>query len=109
MHVTALKGPTAMSIHLSRTSKVQGSDVSILATLKCDKALIEIRAKYTDYADVFSLDLAMELLENTGMNKHAIELIDGKQLPYEPIYALCPVELETLKIDFKTHLKTGFI
>ncbi len=43
------------------------------------------------------------------MNKYAIELIKGKQPPYGPIYALSPVELETLKTYIETHLKTGFI
>ena len=51
----------------------------------------------------------MELLENTRINKHTIELIDGKQLLYGLIYALSPVELETLKTYIKTYLKTGFI
>ncbi len=51
----------------------------------------------------------MELSKNTRMNEHAIELIDGKQPPYGPIYALSPVELETLKAYIKTYLKTGFI
>ena len=51
----------------------------------------------------------MELLENTGIKEHAIELIEGKQSPYGPIYALSPVELETLKTYIETHLKTGFI
>ncbi len=51
----------------------------------------------------------MELPENTGMNEHAIELVEGKQPPYGPIYAFSLVELETLKIYIKTHLKTEFI
>ncbi len=51
----------------------------------------------------------MELPQNTSMNKHAIELIEGKQLPYGPIYTLSPMELETLKAYIETHLKTGFI
>ena len=51
----------------------------------------------------------MELPEKTGMNEHAIELINEKQPLYESIYALSLVELETLKIYIKTHLKTGFI
>ncbi len=51
----------------------------------------------------------MELPENTGMNEHAIKLIEGKQLPYGPIYALSPVELETLKIYIETQLKIDFI
>ncbi len=51
----------------------------------------------------------MELPENTSLNEHAIELVEGKQPPYRPIYALSLVELETLNIYIKTHLKTGFI
>ncbi len=43
------------------------------------------------------------------MNKHAIKLINGKKPLYESIYALSPVELETLKTYIKTHLITGFI
>ena len=49
------------------------------------------------------------LPEHIELNKHIIELEDGKKLPYGPIYSLRPVELETLKIYIKTHLKTGFI
>ncbi len=51
----------------------------------------------------------MELPKNTDMNEHAIKLIEGKQPPYGPLYALNLVELETLKTYIKTHLKTGFI
>ncbi len=43
------------------------------------------------------------------MNKHAIELIKGKQPFYGSIYAFCLVELETLKAYIETHLKTEFI
>ncbi len=43
------------------------------------------------------------------MNKHTIKLIDGKQLPYGPIYAFSPVEFETLKTYIKNYLKTEFI
>ncbi len=51
----------------------------------------------------------MELPENISINKYTIELVKGKQPPYGPIYALSPVELETLKAYIKTHLKTKFI
>lgn len=74
-----------------------------------NKASTKIPDKYSDYIDVFSPDLAMKLPENTDMNEHAVELIDGKQLPYGLIYALSPVDLETLKIYIETHLKTEFI
>ncbi len=51
----------------------------------------------------------MKLPENTGINEHVIELVEGKQPPYGPIYSLSSVELETLKTYIETHLKTGFI
>ncbi len=60
-------------------------------------APIKILTKYSDYTNVFSLELAMELSENTGMNEYVIKLIDGKHLSYVSIYALSPVEWETLK------------
>ena len=74
-----------------------------------DKIPIEIPAKYANYADVFSLDLAMGLPKNTRMNEHIIELINRKQPLYRPIYAPSLMELETLKTYIKTYLKTGFI
>ena len=70
----------------------------------------KVPAKYSDFADVFSLDLASELLEYSGINDHAIELVeDYKQLPYRPIYSLWPVELETLKAYIETNLANRFI
>ena len=102
VHVAVLEVPLAgMAIHPSRAAQ-------ILALVQ-DEALTKVSPKYADYADVFSFDLAMELLENTGINEHAIKLQDGKQLPYGPIYSLGPVELEILKTYIKTHLKIGFI
>ncbi len=102
VHVAALEAPEpAMSIYPSRAPP--------LAALQKDKAPTEILSEYADFAVVFSFDLAMELPENTGINEYAIELVEGKQPPYEPIYSLSPVELETLKTFIKTHLKTGFI
>lgn len=51
----------------------------------------------------------MELLENTGINKHTIDLIDEKEPPYRLIYTFSPIELETLKAYIKTHLNTWII
>ncbi len=87
VHIAALEAPEP-AVHPSRAP--------LLAALKQDKAPTEIPPEYADYADVFSADLAMELPENTGINKHAMELVEGKQPPYGPIYSLSPVELETL-------------
>ncbi len=96
------------ALHIAESS-IHPFQAAQRAALQWDKVLIEILAKYSNYADVFFLELAMELRKNTGMNEHAIELIDGKQPLFGSIYALNPVELETLKTYIKTHLKTGFI
>ena len=100
VHVAALEA-LELAIHPSRAP--------MLAALQQDKAPTEIPSEYIDYADVFSPDLAMELPENTGINEHAIELVESKQPPYGPIYSLGPVELETLKAYIETLLKTRFI
>ncbi len=100
VHMLALD-ITELSIHLLRAAQI--------AALQWDKAPTKIPAKYADYADVFSSNLAMELFENIGINEHAIKLIKGKQLSYRSIYALSLVELEILKTYIKTHLKTRYI
>ena len=109
VHIIALEMPTAIPIYLLRPSQIQGLDEPTLAILEWNKAFTKIPAKCADYADVFFLDLVMELFKNTKINQLAIKLIDGKQLLYGPIYTLNPVELEILKTYIKTHLKTGFI
>ena len=102
VHVAALEAPLAgMAIHTSQAAQI--------SALIQNKVPTKVLPKYADYADVFSFDLAIELPENTGIHKHAIELQDGKQPLYGPIYSLGPVELETLKTYIKTHLKIGFI
>ena len=70
---------------------------------------VKIPDKYSDFADVFSEEKALVLPECTDINEHAIKLEDDKQPPYGLIYGLRLVELVTLKIYIKTHLKTGFI
>ena len=70
---------------------------------------VKIPNKYSDFTDVFSDEKALVLPEGTKLNEHAIDLEDGKQPPYGPIYNLGQVELETLKTYIETHLKTGFI
>ena len=58
---------------------------------------VTVLAKYLDFANIFSKESANILSEQTGINKHAIELEEGKQSLYRPIYSLEPIELETLK------------
>ena len=65
--------------------------------------------EYSDYSNVFLAEYAAELPKNTGMNKHAIELEEGKQPSFRPIYSLELVELGTLKTYIKTNLANSFI
>ncbi len=51
----------------------------------------------------------MELPKNADINEYIIELIEGKQPPYGSIHTFTLVELETLKVYIKTHLKIGSI
>ena len=88
---------------------IHPTQIAWIAALKQDEAPTKVPSKYADYADVFSFDLAMKLLENTGINEQAIKLEKGKRSSYRLINSLGPVELETLKTYIKTYLKTGFI
>lgn len=56
----------------------------------------------------FYLKIALMLPQQTNLNKYAIELKDGKQLFYGPLYSLGLVKLETLRTYMKTYLKIRF-
>lgn len=58
---------------------------------------------------MLSLNLVVELLKNTHINKYTIKLVDRKQPPYESINTFDLVKLETLNTYIKTHPKTSFI
>ena len=90
-----------MPVHSKKQAQV--------GALLFDKAPTKVPVEYSDYSNVFSAENAAELPENTGMNEHAIELEEGKQPPFSPIYSLGPVELETLKTYIKTNLANSFI
>ena len=90
-----------LDVHLFQRPQISG--------LIAEEAFIKVLAEYSDFADVFSLDLASKLFEYIGINNHAIELVDSQQPPYRPIYSLGPVELETLKAYIETNLANRFI
>ena len=100
VHVAFLSS-ILLNIHLS--CRPQISDLIV------KKASTNVSDKYIDFVDVLSLDLASKLPENTGINNHAIEIVDGQQLPYGSIYNLKPVELKTLKTYIETNLANKFI
>ena len=70
---------------------------------------IKFPTKYSDFSNIFLEKKASILLEAIELNQHAIELQQDQQLPYEPIYSLGPVELETLKTYLETNLANSFI
>ena len=73
-----------------------------IAGLIAKEAPTKVLAEYANFADVFSPDLVSKLPKHTGINDHAIELVDSQQLPW-------PVELETLKAYIETNLANRFI
>ena len=93
--------PLELNVHPSRRPQV--------SDLIAKEALTKIPAEYLDFADVLSPDLTSELPEQIRINDYVIELVDGQQPPYDPIYSLRPVELETLKTYIKTNLANGLI
>ena len=80
-----------------------------IRVLLFDKAFTKVPAEYSDYNNVFLAENIAELLENTGMNKHAIKLEEDKQLLFGLIHSLELIELETLKTYIKINLANSFI
>ena len=97
VHVSSLR--SKMTIHPAREAQL-----ALLLTKE-----VTVPVEYSDFADVFSEKSANVLPERTGANEHAIELEEGKQPPYGPIYSLGPVELKTLMTYIEINLSNGFI
>ena len=118
MHV-AIRERKEMAIDPDRKAQINAQnraqieamiqDKTQVGALMFDEAPTEVPVENSDYSNVFSAENAAELSENIEMNEHAIKLEEGKQLPFEPIYSLGPVELETLKIYIETNLVNDFI
>ena len=74
-----------------------------------NEAPISIFIKYSEFVDVYSPELVLELLKYTKINDHAIKLVDDQQLFYELIYSLGSEKLEILKTYIETNLVNSFI
>ena len=66
----AIREREEMPVHSKKQAQV--------GALLFDKTFTEVPAEYSDYSNVFSAENAAELLENIGMNEHAIELKEDK-------------------------------
>lgn len=71
VHIAALK---ALKLNMA----IDSSLTDLLAAQQLEKASTEISLQYAGYADIFSLDLPIELLENNAINNYALELIKSK-------------------------------
>lgn len=47
----------------------------LIAVLQHDQAFTKIPTKYADYADIFFVNLAINLPDNTDINNYIIELV----------------------------------
>lgn len=80
-----------------------------IALLKVKEAPVSVSAEYLDFTNIFSEKLAVMLPELIKINTNTNNLVEGKQPPYEYIYSLGLVELETLKTYNETNLANDFI
>lgn len=76
-----------MSIHLAWKAQI--------ALLVAEEVIV--LTKYQAFVDVFSKEAVVKLSKYSNINKYAIHLEIGKQLPYRPIYSLSLIEFEILK------------
>ena len=90
VHGVSLRS-TPLNVHPSRKAQI--------SSLIAENALTKVPNKYTNFADVFSLDLASELFKNTGINNYVIQLVNGQEPSCRLLHSLGPVELETLNWD----------
>ena len=92
---------TLLDVHSFRRPQIFG--------LIAEKAPTKVSNTYANFVNIFSLDLASKIPKNTGINNHAIKLVNGQQPPYRLIYNLGAVELETLKTYIEINLANSFI
>ena len=69
VHISALRVDIDNEIYFLRKASI--------AQLKIDEALTKVPSKYTNFVNVFSSKLAVELLKHMKINDYAIKLIDN--------------------------------
>lgn len=73
IYVPVLKIPE-MTIYFRKIAQITSDNLILVATLESNKTFTKISAKYANYSDVFLFDLAIELSENSSINKYTIKL-----------------------------------
>ena len=69
----------------------------------------QIPSEYHDFLDVFSKSKANKLPDHNPAYNHHINLEDGKQLPFGPIYNLSEVESMALQEFLQENLAHNFV
>ena len=105
----AIRERKEMVVNPGKKAQIEAQSGAQVGALLFDEAPTEVSAEYSDYSDIFLAENAAELPENTGTNKYAIKLEEGKQPPFGPIYSLGSIKLETLKTYIETNLVNRFI
>lgn len=101
MHVVVLEAKLSMLMYSTKKAQI--------LVFQTDKTPTKVSAKYLEYTNIFTFNLAIELSENISIYKYVIKLIDNKQLLYRFIYILSLIKLEILKTYIEIYLKTRFI
>lgn len=97
------KGPRVYALVLHNPLIQQNGDKSLKDILK------ELPPEISVFEDVFSPTNAKALAPHREGIDLAIDLQDGKQPPYGPLYPLSPAELEVLREYIQENLDKGFI
>ncbi len=64
------------ALYVDSSNEMHSSKKAQIISMKVDEAATKVLSEYADFANIFSSKLAVELLEHTRINDHAIELID---------------------------------
>ena len=86
----------------------KGPSYAFLLFLQATSSPLELPSKYSEYADVFSEEGANTLPDERARH-HAIDLIEGRDPPYGPIYSLSEKELAVLRDYLNSSLEKGWI
>ena len=93
------------SVHKSRRARIS---VALQDKETGEETEVAIPKEWQHIKEPFREDLAYELPEH-GPSDHAIDLEEGAQPPYGPIYSLSESELKVLRAYIEKHLANGFI
>jgi hypothetical protein len=87
---------------------IRGPSSALLAVTDSPPPSSVLPSEYEEYSDVFS-KVEADHLPQHGVQDHAIDLDEGQQLPFGPIYNLSASELAVLREYLATNLEKGFI